>query len=136
MPVPDRAEWRRRWERPILQRLGISGDEIERGYARMLVTRTPEADDLLHRSAIGIAADIAAVSAVTSQLDERQQANGTAELHLSFVAPPDGAVSVSARIAHWADYAAHLEIEARGPGGDLLARGLTTYSLRPVTGDG
>ena len=138
MPVPDLDEWRRRWQRPILQRLGIRGDSVERGYARMRVDRPAGADDLLLRSSLTIAADLAAISAVTSQVEEGVQlANGTAELHLSFVDASGGlpdAVEVSARVANWADYATHLEVEARGPGGELLARGLTTYSLRPVAG--
>ena len=139
MPVPALEDWRRGWERPILRRLGISGDAIERGYARFLVERPPDADALLFRSALTIALDLAAISAVSSRRDEEvQQANGTAELHLSFVAPLPDSVAVSARVAHWADYATHLEIEARGDDGALLAKGLTTYSLRPlplVTGE-
>ncbi len=139
MPVPEIDDWRRRWQRPILQRLGISGDTVERGYARMRVDRPEDADELLLRSSLTIAADLAAISAVTSQLEDGVQlANGTAELHLSYVDPPGGAlpdaVEVSARVANWADYATHLEVEARAPGGELLARGLTTYSLRPVAG--
>ena len=138
MPVPDLHEWRRRWQRPILERLGISGDAIERGYARMRVDRPEDADELLLRSSLTIAVDLAAISAVTSQLEEGVQlANGTAELHLSFIDTPGGlpdAVEVSARVANWADYATHLEVEAREPGGELLARGLTTYSLRPAAG--
>ena len=139
MPVPDLDDWLRNWQRPILQRLGIRGDAVERGYARMRVDRPDDADELLFRSSLTIAADLAAISAVNAQRDEDVQlANGTAELHLSFVEPPGGvlpdAVDVSARVAHWADYAAHVELEAHAPGGELLARGLSTYSLRPVAG--
>ena len=138
MPVPDLDDWRRRWQRPILQRLGIRGDSVERGYARMRVDRPADADDLLLRSSLTIAADLAAISAVTSQVEEGVQLpNGTAELHLSFVEPPGrlpDAVDVSASVANWANYAAHVEIEARGPAGELVARGLSTYSLRPVAG--
>ena len=139
MPVPDLDDWLRNWQRPILQRLGIRGDAVERGYARMRVDRPEDADELLFRSSLTIAADLAAISAVNAQRDEDAQlANGTAELHLSFVEPPGGslpdAADVSARVAHWADYAAHVELEAHAPGGALLARGLSTYSLRPVAG--
>ena len=138
MPVPDLDDWLRNWQRPILRRLGIRGDTVERGYARMRVDRPEDADELLFRSSLTIAADLAAISAINAQRDEAVQlANGTAELHLSFVGPPDGlpdAVEVSARVANWGDYAAHLEIEAHAPGGELVARGLTTYSLRPVAG--
>lgn len=138
MPVPDLDEWRRRWQRPILQRLGIRGDTVELGYARMRVDRPEDADELLHRSSLTIAVDLAAISAVTSQLEDGVQvANGTAELHLSFIDTPGGlpdAVEVSARVANWADYATHLEVEVRGHDGELLAQGLTTYSLRPVAG--
>ncbi len=133
MPVPALEDWRRGWERPILQRLGIRGDAIERGYARFVVERPTGADALLFRSALTIALDLAAISAVNSLREEEVQlANGTAELHLSFVAPLPDSVAVSARVAHWADYATHLDLEARGSDGTLLARGLTTYSLRPV----
>lgn len=139
MPVPDLDDWLRNWRRPILQRLGIRGDTVASGYARMRVDRPEDADELLFRSSLTIAADLTAISAVGSRLEAgAQQANGTAELHLSFVDPPGGAlpdaVDVSASVAHWADYAAHVEIEAHGPAGELLARGLSTYSLRPVAG--
>ena len=133
MPVPALEEWLRRWERPILRRLGIRGEEIEHGYARFVVERPEDADDLLHRSAVTIAADMAAISAVTAQLDEAHHAtNGTAELHLSFTAPLAAVTRVTAQVVHWADYAAHLEIEVHDGAGDLLAKGLTTYSLRPL----
>ena len=139
MPVPDLDDWLRNWQRPILRRLGIRGDTVERGYARMRVDRPEDADELLFRSSLTIAADLAAISAINAQREEDVQlANGTAEFHLSFVEPPGGvlpdAVEVSVRVANWADYAAHLEIEARTPGGELVARGLTTCSLRPVAG--
>ena len=133
MPVPALDDWRRRWERPILRRLGIRGDAIERGYARMIVERPSDADELLFRSALAVALDLAAISAVNSRIDDSlQRANGTAELHLSFVAPLPDEVAVSARVAHWAGYAAHLDLEARGPDGELLVKGLTTESLRPA----
>ena len=133
MPVPALDEWRSRWERPVHRRLGLRGELIEAGYACFVVERQPGADDLLLRTAITVAADIAAISAVQARLDEeREQANGTAELHLSFIAPLPDTTTVDARVVHWAGYAAHLELEARGPDDSLVARGLTTYSLRPV----
>jgi acyl-coenzyme A thioesterase PaaI-like protein len=131
--VPNLDDWRQRWERPVLQQLGIHGDTIERGYARMLIKRSRDMDELFFRTALTIAADLAAISAVNSQREEGVQvANGTAELHLSFLSPLPDIVTVSARVTHWADYATHLAIEAHGPNNELLVTGLTTYSLRPI----
>jgi acyl-coenzyme A thioesterase PaaI-like protein len=132
LPVPTLDEWRSRWEQPEHRQLGLRGEAIEAGYACFAVERPEGADDLLLRSAITIAADIAAISAVQAQLDDRQQPNGTAELHLSFIAPLPDSTVVDARVIDWADYTAHLELEVRGPGDSLVARGLTTYSLRPA----
>lgn len=133
VPVPNLDDWRQRWKRPILQQLGIQGDTIERGYARMLIKRPSDTDELFFRSALTIAVDLAAISAVNSQREEGVQvANGTAELHLSFLSPLPDIVAVSARVTHWSDYATHLALEARGTNNELLVTGLTTYSLRPI----
>ena len=132
MPVPGLREWQSRWERPEHRALGLRGEAIEAGYARLAVERPEGADELLLRSAITVAADIAAISAVQARLGDGEQANGTAELHCSFVGPLPAAARVEARVIHWAAYSAHLELEARGPDGELVARGLTTYSLRPA----
>ena len=88
---------------------------------------------MLLRSAINIAADIAAISAVQARIEEGvQMPNGTAELHLSFIGDPPDVTTVDARVIHWTDYTAHLELQARTPDGELAAVGLTTYSLRPL----
>ncbi len=137
MPVPALDEWRSRWDQPAHRQLGLRGEVIESGYACFVVERQPGADDLLLRAAITIAADIAAISAVQARIDDtREQPNGTAELHISFIAPLPDTTTVDARVVHWAEYSAHLELEARGPDGGLVARGLTTYSLRPVARGG
>ena len=132
MPVPDLQEWLRNWEKPEHRNLGLRGDHIESGYASFIVERPEGADDLLLRSAIVTAADIAAISAVRARLDDTQMANGTAELHFSFIGPPPEVSTVDARVIHWSDYTAHLRMEARTPDGELAATGLTTYSLRPL----
>ena len=138
MPVPPLEEWRGNWDKPVHRSLGMRGDAIEAGLCRFIVERPDGADDVLLRSSIQIAADIAAISAVRANLDEeREQANGTAELHVSFIAPLPDVTEVTARVIHWAAYSSHLTIEARSvPDGELVATGLTTYSLRPVARDG
>lgn len=133
MPVPDLEEWRGRWETPPHRALGLRGEHIESGYASFIVERPDGADDMLLRSAINIAADIAAISAVQARIVEGEQLpNGTAELHLSFIGNPPDVTTVDARVIHWTEYTAHLELEARTPDGELAAVGLTTYSLRPI----
>lgn len=133
VPVPDPDEWRGRWDTPAHEQLGLRGETIESGYASFTVERPEGADDLLLRSAINIAADIAAISAVQARIEEGvQMPNGTAELHLSFIGEPPDVTTVDARVIHWSEYTAHLELQARTPDGVLAAVGLTTYSLRPV----
>ena len=137
MPVPDVREWRDSFAKPAHRALGLRGDRIESGYASFIVERPDDADDLLLRSAINIAADIAAISAVRARIDDDLQLpNGTAELHLSFIGEPPDVTTVDARVIHWTDYTAHLELQARTPDGELAAVGLTTYSLRPVAPGG
>ena len=132
MPVPNLQEWLSNWEKPEHRNLGLRGDHIESGYARFIVERPEGADDLLLRSAIVTAADIAAISAVRARLDDTQMSNGSAELHFSFIGPPPEVCTVDARVIQWSDYAAHLQMEARTPDGELAATALTTMSLRPV----
>ena len=119
-------------KKPEHRNLGLRGDHIESGYARFIVERPEGADDLLLRSAIVTAADIAAISAVRARLDDTQMSNGSAELHFSFIGPPPEVCTVDARVIQWSDYAAHLRMEARTPDGELAATALTTMSLRPV----
>lgn len=133
MPVPDLDEWRSNLETPAHRALGLRADRIESGYASFVVERPEGGDDLLVRSAINIAADIAAISAVRARIDDDLQLpNGTAELHLSFIGDPPDVTTVDAQVIHWTDYTAHLELQARTPDGELAAVGLTTYSLRPL----
>ena len=69
---------------------------------------------------------------VRARLDDTQVSNGSAELHFSFIGPPPDVCTVDARVIQWSDYAAHLQLEARTPDGQLAATALTTMSLRPL----
>ncbi len=135
MSVPDLETWRARWRTPERERLGVRGERIEDGFASFVVDLRYGDDrdgDLLFASAaVTHAADIAVLSAVMGHLDEqRQQQNGTASLHLNFLHPLTGALTVEGRVASWGNHDAVVEVVARDERGQLVLTGLSTYSLR------
>ena len=89
-------------------------------------------DPLFASAAVTHAADIAVLSAVMGHLDEHtQQQNGTASIHLNFLRPLSGVLTVEGRIASWGSHDAIVEVDGRDERGHLVLKGLSTYSLRP-----
>jgi acyl-coenzyme A thioesterase PaaI-like protein len=136
MSVPDLEMWRRRWRTPEHERLGVRCEAIEDGYSAFVVDLRYDderADDPLFASAaVTHAADVAVLCAVIGHLDEeKQQNNGTASIHLNFLRPLAGVLTVEGRIASWGSHDAIVEVEAHDEHGVLMLKGLSTYSLRP-----
>ncbi|MDA0302489.1 MAG: PaaI family thioesterase [Chloroflexi bacterium] len=136
MSVPDLETWRARWRTPESERLGVRGDRIEDGFASFIVDLRygdeRDHDALFHSAAVTHAADVAVLSAVMGQIDEhQQQQNGTASIHLNFLRPLSGVLTVAGRIASWGTHDAIVEVEAHDERGALVLKGLSTYSLRP-----
>ena len=136
MSVPDLETWRARWQTPERERLGVRGERIEDGFASLIVDLRygdeRERDPLFASAAVTHAADVAVLSAVMGHIDEhRQQQNGTASLHLNFLRPLVGVLTVEGRIASWGNHDAVVEVSARDERGALVLKGLSTYSLRP-----
>lgn len=136
MPVPELEGWRRRWSAPQTRALGVTPETIADGVAEFTIALPygdeRDADPLYFPAALTYAADIAAVAAVGAHVDPaREQGNGTASLFLNFVAPPTGSVRVHAEVGHWAAYQSLVTITAHEVAGDLVAQGLSGYSLRP-----
>lgn len=133
---PDLAEWSSRFEAGQAQRFGVRVRTVEPGFAAITLERPHgderDRDPLFLSAGLHYAADTAALAAVLAKVDpEREQPNGTASLHLNALASSQGALRVEARVAYWATYEALLEISATDGAGQLVARGLSAYSLRP-----
>lgn len=136
MPVPELEAWRKRWAAPQTRALGVAPSTIADGIAEFTITvpygDERDGDPLFFPASLTYAADIAAVAAVGAHVDPtREQGNGTASLFLNFVAAPAGVVRVRAEVGHWAAYQALVSITAHDAAGDLVAQGLSGYSLRP-----
>lgn len=136
MSIPELGAWRARWATPERLRLGIRADRIEDGFAAFTVDLRygddRDHDPLFASAAITHTADIATLSAVAGHIDERQQqSNGTASLHLNFLSPPTGVVTVEGRLVSWSTYEAILDVSARDERGTPVLKGLCTFSLRP-----
>lgn len=91
MAVPDLETWQAGWRSADQQRLGVRPVTIAVNYAAVAVDLPygDERDDdpLFATSVLTYVADVVALSAVRAYLDEeREQPNGTASLHLNFVA--------------------------------------------------
>ena len=136
MPGPELEAWRKRWSAPQTRALGVTPSTIADGVAEFAIG-TPYADErdddlLFFPAALTYAADIAAVAAVGAHVNPAvEQGNGTASLFLNFVAAPAGEVRVRAQVEHWASYQSLVAITAHDAGGNLVAQGLSGYSLRP-----
>ena len=138
MPVPDPDTWRARWASADQHRLGVHAGVVADGFASFVIDLPygdeRDSDPLFASAALTYAADVAALSAVLARLDEeREQPNGTASLHLNFVRPPSGTVTIEARVSAWGVQDALVECSGRDGEGQLVMQGLVTYSLRART---
>ena len=141
MAVPDLETWRAGWRSPDQQRLGVRPVMISPSHASIAVDLPygDERDDdpLFATSALAYVADVVALSAVRAHLDdEREQPNGTASLHLNFVAAPMSAVTIEANVVAQNDMEAIVELVGREADGRNIVRGLVTFSVRQKTPGG
>lgn len=135
--TPPHESWFRGSNRsPLFQALGVRAEDISEGYARYRVEPVPasvDGDGVLDSLAITTAADQAVVACVSTVIDPRREAmNGTAEMNLTYVARPTGAVQVDARIVHKGPHLAVVDLEVRDESGALVARGRGSYATRPL----
>jgi hypothetical protein len=118
-------------------RFGVRVLDAADGVSELLIDRPygddRDADPWFETVALHYAADVGALVSVLSRLDpEREQPNGTASLHLNLLHDPDGAVRVRAEVVFWSDFEALSELTATDAAGNVVARGLSAYSLRPA----
>jgi acyl-coenzyme A thioesterase PaaI-like protein len=140
LSVPDLETWQARWSSADQHRLGVHAVSVADGFASFVVNLPygdeRDGDPLIATTAFTYAADVAALSAVLAHLDEeREQPNGTASLHLNYVAPPLGKVTIEARVSAWGASDALVEVTGRDSREQLVLRGLVTYSLRSRTAE-
>ncbi len=135
--TPPHESWfRGSNRRPLFQALGMRAEDISEGYARYRVEPVPasvDGDGLLDSLAITTAADQAVVACASTVIDPRREAmNGTAEMNVTYVAKPRGAVTVEGRVLHKGPRLAVITVEALDESGALVATGRGTYSIRPA----
>ena len=137
MAIPDmerlRASWRAQPERA---RLGVVPERIDEDSAVYTVDLRygdgREDDPLYTSAAVTFAADVAATSAVRGRLDEAlQQLNGTISLHLNFLAPLAGLITIVTRVVSMGEQDAVIDIIAHDDRGTAVLKGVVDYSLRP-----
>lgn len=133
--VPDRAEWvTASQQRPLLRVLGIVGHDVGEGWCDYRVTPTAASGDgrgSVASFATTIAADMGVLVAATSTLDtDFEENNGTAELNMTFVAPPEGALLVHCEVASAAPQMRVILATVRDERGVITAHGRGTYAVR------
>ncbi len=111
MAAPDIERWRDATQaRPLNRVLGIRAEERGEGFTQYRVVPVEANSDGLDGNAPGggvstfaitTAVDSALTEAVSSTVDSAtERMNGTAELNLTFVAHPRGAVTLRADVVH------------------------------------
>jgi len=134
MPVPDLDTWRARWQTPDEQHLGVRPLSVAKGHATFAIDLPygdeRDADPLFTTSALTYVTDVSALSAVMAHLDETEQPNGTASLHLNYIATPTSAVTVEATVFGQNSTEAIIDIAGREADGRVVLRGLVTFSVR------
>lgn len=141
MAVPDLESWRARWDSPDQRYLGVQPVAVGPSRASIAVDLPygdgRDDDPVFVTTALTYVADIAALSAVGAHIDEeREQPNGTASLHLNFVAAPQETVTVEATVAAQNEIEAVVDLVGREAGGRTVLRGLATFSIRQKTPGG
>ena len=141
MVLPGTEVFHDRWDSPQSRRLGARFVSMEGGRAEFALDLPygDERDDdpMMLAAGLAYALDTAALAAVVSGVDRSVRLpNGTASLHIDYLEAPGGAVRVQARVVHWSAYDALVEIEATDEAGGEVARGLSVYSMRPMTEGG
>ena len=134
--VPNIDEWIEASQRRALLRvLGVRGSGIGEGWAEYTVVPTEASTDgrgSVSSFAATIAADMGVLAAATTTLDTAiEENNGTAELSLTHVLPPTGALLVRCEVAGAGPYMRVVQMTVRDERGVVTAHGRATYAVRP-----
>lgn len=143
MATPDVERWRRATQsRPLNRVLGIHAEERGEGFTQYRVVPVEATNDGLDGAepgagvssfAITTAVDSALVEAASSTIDPTKEAmNGTAELNLTFVAHPRGAVTLRADVVHRGPTLRVATVDVVDEHGQRVAFCRSTYAVRPV----
>ncbi len=137
-PVPERARWvQSTSSQPLLMALGIRGDDVREGFARYRVDPVSGGDGAVDGFAITAAADQCLVTAAsTLVVPGREQMNGTAEMNITYLGEPRGAVIVDGTVVHKGSHLCVIAVEARDETGAVIATGRGSYSIRPQQAGG
>lgn len=143
MAASDVERWRRATQsRPLNRVLGIHAGERGEGFTQYRVLPVEATNDGLDGAAPGrgvstfaitTAVDTALVEATSSTVDPAKEAmNGTAELNLTFVAHPRGAVTLRAEVVHRGPTLRVATVDVTDESGQRVAFCRSTYAVRPV----
>ena len=132
--VPDRSQWVRATNsRPLFVALGITGDDVSEGAARYRIDPVEGGGGVVDTLAITTAADQCLVTAASTLIEQgREEMNGTAEMNLTYVAQPQGAVIVEGTVVHKGSHLAVITVEAKDETGAIIATGRGSYAIRPL----
>lgn len=143
MAASDIERWRDATRsRPLNRLLGIHAEERGEGFTQYRVVPVEATNDGLDGAepgrgvstfAITTAVDSALVEATSSTVDPSKEAmNGTAELNLTFVAHPRGAVTLRAEVVHRGPSLRVATVDITDEHGQRVAFCRSTYAVRPV----
>jgi acyl-coenzyme A thioesterase PaaI-like protein len=120
--------------RALLRVLGIRGHAIGEGWAEYRIEATPASSDgrgSVASFATTIAADMGVLNAATTTIDtDVEENNGTAELNMTFVEPPQGALLVRCEVGSVAPLMRVVLATVTDERGTLTAHGRGTYAVR------
>ncbi|MSP21908.1 MAG: hypothetical protein EXR66_02635 [Dehalococcoidia bacterium] len=134
--VPNVDEWIAGSEkRALLLVFGVRGRGIGEGWVEYTVAPTAASRDgrgSVSSFATTIAADMGVLVAATTTIDTAiEENNGTAELSMTHVEQPSGALLVRCEVAGEAPYMRVVLVTVRDERGVTTAHGRGTYAVRP-----
>lgn len=135
--VPERSRWRQATNsRPLFVALGITGGDVREGFASYRVDPVDLLDGgegAVDSLAITTAADQCLVTAASTLVVQgREEMNGTAEMNLTYLAEPRGAVIVEGTVVHKGSHLCVITVEAKDEAGTVIATGRGSYAIRPL----
>ena len=136
MVEPATGRSGRLWERPLNRALGIVSEQSGGGYARFRIEPAPASADgagSVHSFAITTAMDLCVIAAVVTAIERgREETNGTAEMNITYLRAPEGAVTVSGRVLDKGSHLVVVDLDAHDAAGRHIAKGRGSYAIRPL----
>ena len=125
-------------DNPFHQYLGLKMVETKPDYARLRLTNsetTPTGvGGSIHGGVLSTVVDMAAVTAVFSNMTESSQPAGTADLQITFLKQAHGRwVDAEAKVIKRGRQLCTISVEIRDPQESLCAVGRVLYSLRTAS---